>query len=192
VRFSPLSTARVRVILVPRAGSAVGLTELEAWGPAELPLAEPTSEPQSLAFRRSGAPYPRASASYTYSGDKVEQVHDLQVAFTRYSRNRWSAYQSPNARDWVEIDLGKPRTVSTIELYLYGDDRGLTAPRDYAIQFWNGTGWRDARVRSRSPSRPLASARNRVTIDPIRTSRLRVVLQHDRPAFSAMTEVVVR
>jgi hypothetical protein len=192
VSFSPLSTARVRVILMPRDGSAVGLTELEAWGPAELPLAEPTSEPRSLAFRRSGAPYPRASASYTYSGDKVEQVHDLQVAFTRYSRNRWSAYQSPHASDWVEIDLGEPKTVSTIELYLYGDDRGLNAPRSYSIQLWNGTEWQAAPVLSRRPARPLASARNLVRIAPAQTSKVRVLVEHDLPGFTALTELIIR
>lgn len=191
-RFAPLATSRIRVVVTPREGAAVGLSELEAWGPAQLPLAEPGSPPHDLAFRRSGAPYPRASASYTYSGDRIEQVQDLQVAFTRYSRNRWSAFQSPNASDWVEIDLGEPKPVNTIELYLYGDDRGLKAPRVYTIQLWNGREWQEAPVLSRRPERPLAPGRNLVRLSPSRTSRVRVTLVHDLPAFSAITELIIR
>jgi hypothetical protein len=192
VSFPPLSTARVRVILVPRDGAPVGMSELEVWGPEELPLARVTAAPRDLAFNPGDTGYPRASASFTSAHDRVEQVNDLRVAFTRYSRNRWTAWQSPNPRDWVEIDLGTPKTVRTVELYLYGDDRGIKAPRDYSVQIWNGDDWQDARVRSRVPERPLASARNVVTIELVVTSRVRVLLEHDLPAYSGITELIVR
>jgi hypothetical protein len=192
VSFRPVSTARIRVILVPRNGAPLGLAELEVWGPATLPLAKATAAPPDLAFNAGDTEYPRASASYTSQYDRVEQVNDLRVAFTRYSRNRWTAYQSPNPRDWVEIDLGTPKTVRTIELYLYGDDGGIKAPRDYSLQLWNGNAWQDARVRSRVPERPLASARNVVTLEPVVTSRVRVLLEHALPAFSGITELIIR
>jgi hypothetical protein len=192
VSFPPLSTARIRVILVPRDGAPVGLSELEVWGAATMPLAKATAAPRDLAFNGGDTEYPHASASFTSASDRVEQVNDLRVAFTRYSRNRWTAYQSPNARDWVEIDLGTPTTVRTIELYLYGDEGAIKAPRDYSVQIWRGNAWQDAVVRSRVPERPLASARNVVTIDPAVTSRVRVLLEHDLPAKSGITELIIR
>jgi len=192
VSFPPVSTARIRVILVPRDGAPVGLAELEAWGPATLPLARATAAPRDLAFNPGNTGYPRASASFTSANDRVQQVNDLQVAFTRYSRNRWTAYQSPNPRDWVELDLGAPRTVRRVELYLYGDGGGIKAPREYSVQAWDGNAWRDAPVRSRVPERPLASARNVVTLEPVVTSRVRVLLEHDLPAFSGITELIIR
>lgn len=192
VSFPPVSTQRIRVILRPRGGAAVGLTELEAWGPAAFPLARATAASRDLAFNAGSAAYPRASASFTGPSDRVEQVNDLQVAFTRYSRNRWTAYSSPNPRDWVEIDLGGPHTVRTIELYLYGDDRGIQAPREYSLQLWKDDAWQDARVRSRVPERPLASARNVLGIEPVVTSKVRVLLEHDLPAKSGITELIVR
>jgi hypothetical protein len=192
VSFPTVSTARIRVILAPRVGAAVGLSELEVWGPATLPLAKATAAPRDLAFNGGDTQYPRASASFTSASDRVAQVNDLRIAFTRYSRNRWTAYQSPNPRDWVEIDLGSPKTVSIIELYLYGDDAGIKAPRDYALQTWNGNAWQDVRVRSRVPVRPLASARNVVKLEPVVTSRVRVLLEHDLPAFSGITELIIR
>jgi hypothetical protein len=192
VSFPPVSTARIRVILLPQDGAPVGLSELEVWGPATFPLSKATGAPRDLAFNGGDTEYPRASASFTSASDRVAEVNDLRVAFTRYSRNRWTAYQSPNPHDWVEIDLGTPTTVRTIELYLYEDGGGIKAPRDYSLQIWKGNAWQDALVRSRVPERPLASARNVVTIEPVVTSRVRVLLEHDLPAKSGITELIIR
>jgi hypothetical protein len=130
VSFPAVSTARIGFILLPRAGWPVGLSELEVWGATTLPLAKATAAPRDLAFNGGDTEYPRASASFTSASDRVAEVNDLRVAFTRYSRNRWTAYQSPNPHDWVEIDLGMPTTVRTIELYLSEDGGGIKAPRD--------------------------------------------------------------
>jgi len=192
VSFTPVSTSRVRLVLVPQSGSALGLTESEAYGFARLPLAKAAAMPRDLAYNAGTARYPRASASYTSRYDRVAQVNDMQMAFTKYSRNRWTALQSPNERDWVAIDFGTPKLVRRIELYLFEDDAGIKAPRDYTVQFWNGTEWRDARVRSRLPERPLASALNVVTIEAVRTTRVRVTLEHDLPAFAGITELIIR
>lgn len=191
VSFAPTRASRVRVVLTPQRGWAVGLSELEVWGTPQR-VAEDAQASKDLAFNPTGMGYPKASASFTSQHDRVEQVNDLQVAFTRYSRNRWTAYGSPNASDWVEIDFGAPRFVHIIELYLWGDDTGVKAPRSYTVEIWDGSTWRDARVLSRLPARPLASARNVVTIEPMRTSRVRVALEHDLPAFSGITELIVR
>ena len=183
VAFAPAMASRVRVVLVPRRGAPVGLSELEVWGPG--PAAPVTAPARDLAFKA------RASASFIAAGEHVEQVADLRVAFTRYSRNRWTALGTPNAKDWIELDLGEPNSVRRIELYLWADGDRVRAPKSYAIQLWDGTTWRDARIRSRYPARPAAPARNVVTIEPTTASRVRVVLEHDAPAVSGITEVVV-
>ena len=191
VSFAPTTTSRVRIVLTPAHGLAVGLSELEVWGPRQA-LAPPARPPRDLAFNATGTGYPRASASFTSPYDRVEQVNDMRAAFTRYSRNRWTAYGSRNSTDWVEIDFGTPKLVRSLELYLWGDGTGVKPPRSYAVQFWSGTEWREAHVRSRAPERPATSARNLVTIEPVRTSRVRVVFEHDLPAASGMTELIVR
>lgn len=181
--FTPIATRKLRVILTPRPGGAVGLTELEAWGTPS--LEEVRTPPRDLAFDA------RLSASYTAPDNRIEQLHDLQIAFSHYSRNRWSALGTPNASDWVEVAFDAPKRVSRIELYLWGDGEEVRAPRSYAVQYWDGSAYRDATVRSRLPAMPLASARNVVTIDPVTTSRVRLVLVHDLPAVTAITELVV-
>ena len=190
--FQPITTSLLRVILHPHAGAGVGLSEVEVWSDESLPLARPRVPAKDLAYRDGRSPFPRASASFTGTSDRVEHVNDMQVAFTRYSRNRWTAYGSPNASDWVQLDFGAPRRIGTVELYLYGDDGGVKAPRDYTVQVWRGTKWKDARVRSRFPEMPQASARNLVKIEPVVTPRIRVVFQHALPAVTGVTELIIR
>ncbi|HKN66270.1 MAG TPA: hypothetical protein VJW73_08345, partial [Gemmatimonadaceae bacterium] len=67
----------------------------------------------------------------------------------------------------------------------------VRAPTQYTIETWDGTTWRPTRERSRFPTRPLASARNVVLIEPVQTSRVRVVFEHARPAVTGVTELIV-
>jgi len=192
VSFPAIATGRVRVILGPRAGAWTGMSELEAWSPVTLPLTPASDAPVNLAFNDTREGTPAVSASFTGQRDRVTQVNDGVVAFTRYSRNRWTAFGSPNASDWVAVDLGTPKRVSTVELYVYDDGGGVKAPRRYDVQYWDGTGWRDVSERSRHPARPMGSARNVVRLTPVMTSRVRVIFEHALPAFTGVTEIVVR
>jgi len=186
VTFPALETSRIRAVLTHRPGSASGLTEIEAWGHAELPLAPPTEADANLA--RNGAV---ASASFTSPYDNVAQVNDGRIAFTRYSRNRWTAYGSPNTSDWVELSFGAVRRVTRVELYLWGDGGGVQAPRSYRIEYREGGRWLLATDIARRPERPESWARNVVAIEPVETDAIRVVFDHALPAFSGMTELEV-
>ena len=184
VSFPPMMASRLRVVLVPNAGAPMGLSELEVWGSPDS-TASLASTPHDLALAA------HATASFTGRDDHVEQVNDGVVAFTRYSRNRWTALGTPNDSDWVELDLEVPATIGRVELYLWGDGDRVRAPAGYTIETWDGAAWRRARERSRFPTRPLVSARNVVLIEPVQTSRVRVVFEHARPAVTGLTEMIV-
>ncbi len=184
VSLATAPTSGIRVRLTHRAGRATGLSEIEAWGDAPLPLAEPLAPSPNLAF---GA---TATASYTYSGDRLEQLTDMQLGFTRYSRNRWSARESPNPRDWVALELGSTHTVGVVDLYLYGD-RGLGTPASYAVEVWDGGGWVPIDERSRQPETPTAWAMNRLVFEPVATDRVRVLFDHALPSFTGVTEIMI-
>ena len=196
VVFPPLVTRRVRVTLEHRPGAASGLTELEAWSAAAPPPPVTDVASPNLALDDGSAGAPRVSASHTFEGDRVEHVNDGRIAFPYYTRNRWTAFGSPNARDWVAIDLGRPHTLREIAVYLWGDEyrgerSGVAAPRAMTIEVWDGTGWVPAEVEVRLPRSPRTAARNLVRIRPVETSRVRVVLEHDRPAASGITEIEI-
>ncbi|MGH7593031.1 MAG: hypothetical protein ACRELE_04160, partial [Gemmatimonadales bacterium] len=185
VTFPVIRTSKLRAVLVHRPGASSGLTEIEAWTHASLPLAVPTAPPSNFAW---GA---RATASFTGRSDRIDEINDMTVAFSRYSRNRWTAFGTPNASDWVELDLPTRHRVTRLELYLWGDAGGVKAPRRYVIQTWNGEAWVDARVLSQIPLRPQVSSVNTVRIAPRETDRVRVIFQHALPAATGVTELMI-
>jgi hypothetical protein len=187
IRFPRVEGKAIRVFMTLAPGATVGLTELEAWGPVSSPGEADVSP--NLALARPGDEFPSVSASFTYEGDPVGQAVDGRIALTRYSRNRWSAYSSPNSSDWLQVDFGEARQVRQVELYLYGDGRGLAAPVAYQIEIWDGNQWVPAPEEGRSPKTPLAWARNVVELSPVETERVRVVFQHALPAASAVSEL---
>jgi len=191
ISFPTLLTEKLRLVLTHRPGAASGLTEFEAWGPGTLPLPPPTAPIADLAYNALGTGFPRATASFTSQFDRVEEVNDGKVFFSPGSRNRWTAYESPNRSDWVSIDFGAPKRVAVVKLYIFGDGGGVQAPASYNIQYWNGADWIDAAGQVKTPPEPTAGAENTVRITPVSTSRIRVVLTHPRNAFSGLTEMEV-
>ena len=185
ISFVPVRTTRLRIVLVPRSGSSTGLTEIEAWSHAPPGTDQLARPPANLAW---GA---RASASFTSQHDRVEELNDMVVGFSQYSRNRWTAFGSPNAGDWVELDLPRRQSVGKIELYLWGDGGGVKAPKSYAVQIWNGHAWANVRIVSQIPSQPQVSSVNTVRFSPVTTAKVRVTFQHALPAASGVTELMI-
>jgi F5/8 type C domain-containing protein len=105
--------------------------------------------------------------------------------------NRWTAYESPNATDWLEIDFGGKKEVGRVELYIYDDGGGVQAPERYAVQFWDGKEWRDVPGQKKSPEAPAGGARNTVTFPPLSTAKVRVVCTHKGKARSGLTEIEI-
>lgn len=185
VTFRPIHTSRVRVVLTHRPGASSGLTELEAWADVSPPLPPATAPVHNVAY---GA---AASASFSAPGGSAAEVNDMRIAFTRYSRNHWTAAGSPHRRDWVQLDFGRRRPLRQVDLYLWGDSAGVRAPKSITVQTWNGAGWVDARVERQVPASPMTWAVNTIRIQPVETEKLRVVLEHDFPAVSGLTELMV-
>ncbi len=192
IRLINTTTSKLRVTFTPRKGASVGVAEIEAFstgpqfGSGSAPKEPPTTPKTSSRNLAWGA---AVSATFTSNFDKVREVNDMAVAFTRASRNRWTAFGSPNATDWVELALPRAAKIGSVELYLWGDDRGVKAPKRVTIQYWDGTDWRDAMVHAQVPAEPAVSMVNTVTIMPVTTNKVRVRFTHNLPAVSGMTEI---
>jgi hypothetical protein len=191
VSFPQVSTSKIRVVLHHQPGSTSGFTEMEAWGPGTLPLPPATEPVPDLAWNAGSRDYPRVSASYTGPADAASEAIDGRIALTRYSRDRWTAYRSPNKQDWLEVDFGREKVVGSVEIYFYGDGRGISAPKEYRVEAWRDGEWKRATERSRTPEAPMAWARNTVEMEPVSTSRVRVVFTHALPAFTGVSELRV-
>lgn len=182
VSFPLLSASKVRATFTPQDGWSVGMTEFEAWGHAPLPLA-PASLPASPATEAT------ASASYTSRFDKAEEINDGKVEMNG-GRNRWTAFESPNATDWLQLDWKEPQTIARVELFFWSD-ANVHLPKKYTLQFWDGTTWQNVEETNRTPETPTANASNEVTFRPVQTAKLRLLLDHDTPAKSGLTEWMV-
>lgn len=185
VTFSRIETAKIRVDLTSQTSAATGLTELEAWTHARLPLSPAEAAPRNLAFGR------KVSASFAEPDSHLQYLTDGIIAFSYYGRNHWSFTGSPNGQDWVEVNLGAMQSVGRVEAYLWADGRGVRAPKSYTVQYWNGRAWTPAHVRSELPAKPQASAANTILLDPVLTDHLRIVFEHDLPAVTGLTEVMI-
>ncbi|GLX70579.1 hypothetical protein MU1_49250 [Paenibacillus glycanilyticus] len=129
------------------------------------------------------------SASYTYFMDQTNQVNDGVISYDDTPKNRWTAYESPNASDWVQTDFGSAVTRSSADLYLFDDGGGVKVPSNYKVQYWNGTAWADAASQTKSPAAPTGNQLNKVTFTAVSASKFRIVFTHQSGAKSGVSEI---
>jgi hypothetical protein len=191
IKFPAIETPKLRAVLTHRDGARSGLTELEAWGRGKLPYQPAPPPAGNLALNAKGEGLPRASASFTSRFDRVSFANDGRVAFRPTPNNRWTAYESPNESDWLELDFGKPQRVARVELHLYDDRGGVQAPASYTVELWDGAAWTEARDQRREPETPRGGMVNTVRFAPAEAAKLRVVFRHRGKARSGVTEIEV-
>jgi hypothetical protein len=191
IHFPDVQTKRIRVVLTHAAKGKAGLTEFEAWGSATTPYVPPPSPAGNLALNESGTGFPKASASFTSRFDKVQMVNDGQIVFRPSPHNRWTAYESPNPTDWLEIDFGDKKEVGRVELYIYDDGGGVQAPEKYQVQFWDGSGWQNVPEQKKSPETPAGGGKNTVNFPRVMASKVRVLFTHQGKTRSGLSEIEV-
>jgi hypothetical protein len=192
VQFPDLEAEKLRVVFQHARGGKVGLTELEVWGESKRPV-EPAPHPTgNLAYNPGGKPFPKATASYVDRfGGKPELAIDGKTNFLPNPVNRWTAYESPNDTDWLEVDFGAEKEFTRVELAIYDDRGGVQAPARYDVQFWDGKAWRDVVQPKKTPEKPAGSQFNEVRFERVQASKVRVVFTHAEKARSGVSEVFV-
>jgi hypothetical protein len=190
--FPTIQAQKLRAVLTHQANAKSGLAEFEAWGSSPLPLTAPPAPKGNLAATIPGAEFPKVSASFTSRFDKVTELTDGVINFSPEPRNRWTAYESPNPSDWIQLDFGAEKTISRLDLYLYDDHGGVQPPKSYTVQIPgpNPDSWIDVPNQRPDPKRPAGGRLNTVTFAaPVRTSRIRVLLVHNGKSRSGLTEL---
>ena len=191
ISFPPIETARIRIELTHSQGAVSGLSEIEAWGSAKLPV-DPAPPPKdNLAYRAPGAEFPKVTASHTSRFDKVEMASDGIVSFSGSPHNRWTSYESKTDSDWLEIDFGGEKEVGRVELAIYDDRGGVQAPQDYTVELWRDGKWTAPANQEKSPAKPAGGQFNEVRFDKTKSTKLRVVFTHALPAKSGISEIFV-
>ena len=93
----------------------------------------------------------------------------------------WGDQGSPNAQDWLAVDLGKQEHFDDVKLYFYDNKAfGVSGntyrpPASYTVQYFNGSSWVDVPAQTQIPSTP-ASNLNEVTFPAVFGSQVRVLM----------------
>ncbi|NMO54133.1 discoidin domain-containing protein [Actinoplanes sp. TBRC 11911] len=128
------------------------------------------------------------AASYTTSGTSgANAVDGFPI-----NEPLWGTYGSPNATDYLELNLGQARTVDEVRLW-FRNDRATNRyrqPASYQIQYLNGSTWTNVASAVKTPAAPQANY-NVVNFTGVSTTRLRVQVTHASGFKTALTEVKV-
>lgn len=192
LRFEKRKVRKLRVSLTHDGAWRSGLTEIEAWGDAVLPVPAVPPPEGNLAFNDGSKEYPRASSSHhDRFGGVPKSAIDGRTNFLPSPTNRWTSYESKNKSDWLEIDFGRETEFRRIELGIYDDRGGVQPPTAIAIQAWDGQEWVAIPDVVWSPTKPAGSQWNTATFAAAKATKLRIVFTHAGAARSGVTEVMV-
>jgi F5/8 type C domain len=159
--------------------------------------------------------FPQLNASHTAAGSFLAKANDGNYWYHRLPPNRWTTEGSPNQEDWIEVDLGVARRVSSVRLYLL-DDR-ITAPIDFAqidpatgrppspdevrvtlpksfrLEFWSKQSdkWEFFKNEHRRSQTPAGHTANVIDFDPVEAQKIRVTFTHDAMGKCGLTEFEV-
>src|SRR3954447_2969929 len=166
VRFTAVSSQRLRLLVTHASGFKTGVTEIKVYN-----RGGGTTPPPPANLARNATP----SASYTSPWESVAAINDgVDPPQSNDTVNpRWGTW--PNqGEQWAQLTWTGNQSLSSADVYFFDDSGGVRAPSSWKLQYWNGTAYVDVPGAS---GYPLAvNQYNHVTFGPVSTARLRVVL----------------
>lgn len=199
VSFTARDIQKLRVVFMHGQGGKTGLSEIEVWGDGQ-PNYTPAPPPAgnlALNLNSKGEGFPKASASFhDIYGGLPKWANDGRVNYRPTPVNRWTSYGSKTPTDWLEIDLGAPKEIGRVDLYIYDDHGGVQPPASYTVQYEailsdSSHEWHDADQQVKTPAIPVGSALNSVTFTHVTTQKVRVLFTHRGESRSGVTEMEV-
>jgi hypothetical protein len=195
IRFPDMKIQKLRVMFKNAPGRKSGMTEIEAWGPDSRPYVPARPPAGNIAFNpKPKEGFPKATASFSDQfGGIPENAIDGKISYRPTPLNRWTSYGSPNASDWLEVDLGEMKKVGRILLHIFSDGGGVRPPKSYAVEGWTGSEWKAIPKQTHDPAQPTGGMINTTTFPPVSISKLRVVFNHigEGDSRSGLTEIEV-
>ncbi|WP_157437143.1 LamG-like jellyroll fold domain-containing protein [Actinoplanes subtropicus] len=126
-----------------------------------------------------------ASYAATTAANAVDgfTISGLPVTFGPYVGTNpiWGTLGSPDAQDWLQVDLGRATRFDTVQLYFYSNKAfgsgGSTyrEPAACTVQYFDGSAWVDVPGQKASPATPAPNF-NEVTFPPISARQVRVLV----------------
>ncbi|MFO0870881.1 MAG: discoidin domain-containing protein [Pirellulales bacterium] len=148
----------------------------------------------NFAVNNDGTYYPRFTASYTAPRTSLSKLHDGNYWYELHPPNRWTCEGSPQASDWVICDLGTPRPVEAVWLYLLDDTEPsstVRVPERIELESWDEGNWRPVALPAEQATRLVGHRATRLSFPRLTTSRLRLTLHHRGTSRAGLSEFEV-
>ena len=146
---------------------------------------------RNYAVNNDGDYYPQITASFTDPRTPLSAVNDGNVWYAKSPPNRWSTVGSPNAVDWIALDLGTPRRVQQVKLYFLDDGAEIVAPLRFEVETWDGSAWIPISGATRTPEAPTGRRVNTLSFAPRDIRKVRIVFTHAPGGKTGISEVEV-
>ena len=183
VNILEVKTSKIRVVLTLQNGAHAGISEIETWSSAMGNAMPESGDVKNAAYFKNAT----CKISFTSSFDDIAGINDGLANPTK----RWTAFESPNASDWVSFTFDKEKKVSEVYLYFYNDKNGVQPPADYQVEYWDGGKWSAVKSIQKMPAQPIANL-NICSFSPVSTTALRVVVTHQsKKIFTGLYEVEI-
>jgi hypothetical protein len=125
------------------------------------------------------------AAQATSPGNAVDgyTISGLPVVSGSYTGTNpiWGDLGSPNAQDWLQVNLGRPTRFDDVKVYFYSNKEfgfeGGTyrQPASYTVQYFNGSSWVDVPGQAHSPRAPAPNY-NQITFAPVHARMVRILV----------------
>ena len=131
------------------------------------------------------APIATPTASYTAGWNSLTALNDGADPANPSQAQIWGTWSGDRpASQWIQYDWARPVRLTGTELKFWRDSEqgsgdGVAEPAGWVLQYWDtaGAAWRN--VTGASAYGTSTTAFNKVTFDPVSTSRVRATIQAD-------------
>lgn len=133
------------------------------------------------------------SASFTSRYDDIWAPIDGRIRFEVDPKSRWTNWENNPTRtsDWYALNFNLERTINRIDVLFFADNAGTRVPTSYKLEYFNESNkWEEIPEQVRSSETPLFD-RNIVHFPPIKTKRVRIVMEALQGYAVGLTEFEV-
>ncbi|MEO2074888.1 MAG: right-handed parallel beta-helix repeat-containing protein [Bacillus sp. (in: firmicutes)] len=111
--------------------------------------------------------------TFSVPADRIWQTIDGSVK----EENGWSTLGSKSKEDWVQLDFSKEKLIYDTNLFFNESDSDSKLPENFSFQYWDGEKWRN--VETLYADSNIHKGFNQLIFKPVRTNKVRVLLNHD-------------
>lgn len=143
----------------------------------------------NLAVNNGAGYFPRAITSFPGIAYPFTYLNDGQYWYHVSPPNRWSTLgTNKKETPWCGIDFGNEKVIDELKVYFIDDDSLIKVPNSYYLEYWNGKKWQKAKNASYLPEKPKGRMANVIKIKPLKTSKVRVVMEPQQGVETGVSE----